>query len=542
MNEPRIHHAVRIARTEWTRHAREIGGPWAERPVRSVALLVATVVLGAAAYVVGRDLAADGAVPLGGPWIVSAVAFVSVVLRSARLTRDRFEQLSPELHLTAVPASVPALGLCCFVFARVAATLALPTGGVAVGVAVGLRSPSVALTVVVAVAGLTAVAGSFGTAGRLAVHLVGMRLARGGFYRDLLVVFGWVPLVALWLLLRETSVSIAPLLSVLETQPVAWFVDLALVGAGGGIGVEPGRALGALGIAVLAVPTLVASTTVLARRIWERDPTGVTEPHGSRSLVASGWSERLLGGRVSRPVLTVARVRWLRARRVPYGLLSIGYVLLFASLVLFPVFGILEVPTLLLFAVALGLAAGFAFGTGPIAVEYQGLPMLLTTVDGRQYVRGVVLAALAAAVPLVAVVVLPIGVVSPAGVAETIGIVGFGIAVAACTATVALAIGMDVERSTLVPVPFFFTDVPVYGELGTAWIRRMGKTFGIVSLAGSPAYLGNVATVYEGIAAVGIPIAAVRVSALLVGTVVVVGVSRAAYGTALRRYRSYLIG
>lgn len=541
MNGPRSHRAVRIARTEWTRHVREFGDPWTGRPVRIGALLASTFLLGTGAHAVGRDLAANGATPHGGLWIVSAVVFVSIVLRSSRLTGDRFEQLSPELLLTAVPASVPALGVCWFVFARVAATLALPTAGVAVGAAVGLRAPTVALTIVVATASLAAVAVAVGVAGRLAVHLAGTRLVHGSFYRDLFVVFGWVPLLALWFLLQETSISLAPLLAVLETQPTAWYVDLALLGTGGGFDVESSRALGALGLSVLAVPALVASTAVLARRIWEHDPNGSTEPRGSRSIIDSRWSERLLGDRVSRPVLTVARGRWIRARRVPYGLLSIGYVLLFVAVVLFPAFGILGVPTLLLIAVALGLAAGFAFGTSPIAVEYQGLPMLLTTIDGRQYVRGVVLAALAAGVPLVSAVVLPIGVMSPAGVAETIGIVGFGTAVCACTATVALASGMDVKRSSLVPVPFFFTDVSVYGELGTVWIHRMAKTLGIVAVAGLPAYLGNVTAVYEWIAAAGIPIVAVRVSALLAGTLVVAGVSRTAYETAVQRYQNYSI-
>lgn len=216
-----------------------------------------------------------------------------------------------------------------------------------------------------------------------------------------------------------------------------------------------------------------------------------------------------------------------------------GYVLLFVGVVVFPAFGLIGAPGLLLVTFGLGLVAGFAFGTDPIGVEYRGLPMVLTAISGRQFVRGILVAALGVGIPLITVVILPLGLLSPASHLETIALVCFGIAICACTASVAVAAGMDVERSRLVPVPFFFTDVPVYAEIGSAAFRRMGRTFGILSLVALPAVFGNTVVVYEGIATAGVPVLAVRLSALLVSILVAGWVSRAACRIAMRRFRTY---
>jgi len=144
-------------------------------------------------------------------------------------------------------------------------------------------------------------------------------------------------------------------------------------------------------------------------------------------------------------------------RRVPRGVLSTGYVLVVMGLVGFPaVLFVGETITLLvLFAVTVGLVAGIAFGSDPIGTEYRTLPMILTSASSRQFVNGGLLAAATVGIPLVAVIIVPLGIIGPMGLAQTILTTFIGWAVCVCTAAVALAVGLDVEHDEFVPLPFF---------------------------------------------------------------------------------------
>jgi ABC-2 type transport system permease protein len=533
----------RIARIEWRRHDREFGRSRSRRIGLVLSYCVVAVVLGAGALVVGDDLATTEAAPSAVGSLAATLAFGWVVVRSASLTHRRFEGLSSDALLTAVPVRTAVFGLVSFVFARVGVAIVLPTVGVAVGLAVGAGTPWIALSAVAAIAALAALAVAVGVAGRLAGSLVGRRLARGGLYRNLLVVFGWVPLVALWFLLRELSVSAAELGAWLEWLPLALLVDLAFLGADGTAGVEPLRALAAVGAVAVVVPALLGLTTIVARRLWVTESVGSTRsttPSHSRSLAGGGRLERLLGGTVSQPTRTVARERLLAERRAPRGLLSTGYVLLFGALVGLPVFGaLLGTPGFLLVVFGLGVAAGIVFTAEPIGSAYRVLPMLLTTVRGRQFVGGLVLASLLLGVPLVVLVVVPLGIVSDASLLETGALAVTGVALCACTATVNAAIELNVDRADLVPVSGFVTDGPVYSEPGWGAFSGLAKSFGIVSLVALPAFLGNARWVYERAPALGVPTAAVRLGALCCTIVLAVGVSRIAFRVAVARYRDY---
>lgn len=540
MNVPTcLRHSGLIARIEWTRHRRDSSSSEITRRGYHVALSVLAVGLCWIAYSFGRDLASGAVARVDDLWVVATVAFGVVIWRSAVLIRTRFERLEPEFLLTGVSTRVAAVGLLLFVTARAFAALAAPTIGVAVGLALGLRSPTVAVTIVVAVTGLVTLAVTLGAAGRLAILLVGRRLVQGGRYRDLLVVFGWIPLLVVVLVLRELSVSVLVPFAWLDGLPVAWFVDLALLGANDLATVDPWHGLSALGTVLVGVPLFAGETAALARRIWETEPVDKTAACGSKSLLAEGRLERCLTDRVSRPTLMVARARWLTERRVPRGVLSTGYVLLFAAVILLPVFSIAGLPLLLLIGMCLGLAAGIVPSVDPIGVEYRTLPLLLTTVDGRQFVGGLLLAALGIGLPLVTMVVLPLGLASSAGIAETVGVVLVGVAVCACTAAVCVATGMDADRDEFVPVPFFFTDVPVYAQTGSVSFVRLGAVFAIVSLVTLPAVLGNAPSVYEAAGATGLSMGAVRLGSLLLTVLVAAGVSRIAFRMAVRRFRTY---
>jgi len=463
-----IRQGAKITRAEWTRHRREFGNPSMGQPVFLVVLLGLAAGLSWLAYSLGRDITAGQPFPDDLLGLAVSAAFVWMVWRSSKYTHVRFERLNPDLLLTTVPARMAALGLLGFVSARLLTTLAVPTLGIAVGTAVGLRAPTAVLTVTLAIGGMGLLAAALGTTSRLAARLVALRFARARYYRDLLVVFGWIPLVIGAMLLEELSLSLAPLTGVFGALPLAWFVDMALVGVFDGTGEAVRHTVGVFGLLATAVSISAVGTTVLARRIWEQESASSADSRGSHSLLETGIVERVVGDCIPRATYTVARERWLMERRVPRGLLSTGYALLFMATVGFPVVALAGGKVLLLvyFAVTLGLVAGVAFGSDPIGTEYRALPMLFTSGTGKQFVGGVLLAATVVGVPLVVLAIVLLGVVGSIGIAQTVLIALLGGAICPCTASVATMVGLGVERVEYAPVPFF------HGHPG---LRRTGR-------------------------------------------------------------------
>jgi hypothetical protein len=197
---------------------------------------------------------------------------------------------------------------------------------------------------------------------------------------------------------------------------------------------------------------------------------------------------------------------------------------------------------LVYFAVTLGLVAGVAFGSDPIGTEYRALPMLFTSVPGRQFVGGVLLAATVVGAPLVALVIVPLGVVGSVGVAQTAVIALLGTVICPCTASVATVVGLGVERIEYAPVPFFFTDTPVYGELGATAFLRQGLVLAIGVLASLPAFVGTAPSVSGRIAALGVPTGGIQVGSLLLALLLAVAITRTAARIAVQRFRDYQLG
>lgn len=343
------------------------------------------------------------------------------------------------------------------------------------------------------------------------------------------------------MLLQELSLSIAPLTGVFGALPLTWFVDLALLGAFDGTVEAVPRALGVCGLLATAVPVFTAGTTVLARRVWERNSASSTAAGSSHSLLKTGVVERIVGERIPRDMYTVARERWLMERRVPRGLLSTGYALLFIGAVGFPLVALLGGRTTLLvyFAVALGLVSGIAFGSDPIGTEYRALPMLFTSVTGQQFVSGLLLAATVVGAPVVALAIVPLGIVGSVGAARTVLIALLGSVIRPCTASVATMIGLGVERVEYAPVPFFFTDTPIYTQLGIVAFLRHGLVLTIGVLASLPAFIRTAPLLSERIAALGVPIAGIQIGSVLLALLLAVATTRAAVRVAVQRFREY---
>lgn len=534
MNGAWLRDSVVVARGEWVLHRREHGGVGGQR-LRLVAIVAAAAVLGWGAYGIGREVATGETAPVGALGVATVAATAWIAWRSSRLARSSFEGLNPDFLLTAVPARVPAVGLVLFVAARIAAALAIPTVAVAVGGAIGLQAPLVAVTVVLAAGAVTAFAAAAGVAARLAAHLVATRLARGRTYRDLIVLLGWLPLVAGWLLLEELSGVPTGWLEAVPTVAVA---DLALLGAAERTGADPVRGLAVL-TSLPGAALLAGTTTVLARWIWEGDTAESSPSSGSHPLIEAGWVEQLSGERLPRPVRTVARKRWLVERRAPRGLLYTGYVLFFVGVFLLPISASAGIPGFVVVALALGLATGIAFGSDPVGIEYRGLALVLTTVRGREFVGGILLAALAPALAVVPAVVLLLGVASGATPGEMLSFVLFGMATCGCTASLALAAGLGVDLDEFGPVPGFFTDVPWYAETGWAQFWRLGTVLVGATLSALPAFVGTHPAVYEPLVAAGVPVPATRSGALLLSALLAAGVTQITFGIAVERYEGY---
>lgn len=539
-----VRQGVKIARAEWIRHHREFRTPLTGRPVVLVILVGIASALGWLGYSLGRDLIAGQPLPDGVVSLFVSAAFVWMVWRSSKYTHVRFERLNPNFLLTTVPARTAALGLLGFVYARLLTTLVVPTLGIAIGTAIGLRSPTVVLTITLASACVAVLAAVLGATSRLAARLVALRLVRARYYRDLLIVFGWIPLIIAAMLLQELSFSLAPLAGLLGALPLAWFVDLALIGTPTDTVGSLRHTLRVFALLGTTIPIFTAGTTLLARQVWEHDSTSSTGTRGSHSLLKTGVVERFVGERIPRAMYTVARERWLMERRVPQGLLSTGYALLFMGVVGFPVVALAGGTTSLLvfFAVTLGLVTGVAFSSDPIGTEYRALPMLFTSVTGRQFVGGSLLAATVVGIPLIALIIVPLGIVGPVGFGQTFLIALLGSAVCTCTAAVATMVGLGVERFNYAPVPFFFTDVPIYAEVGAAAFLRHGLVLAIGVFASIPAFVGTAPPIYEAIAAHGVPTAVVQIGALLLTLLIAPIITRTAFRVAVQRFRDYQLG
>ena len=535
---------TKITRAEWTRHHREFEPPVTGRPVVLVILVGIASALGWLGHSLGRDLTAGQPLPDGVVSVFVSAAFIWMVWRSSKYTHIRFERLNPDLLLTTVPARAAALGLLGFVYARLLTTLVVPTLGIAVGTAIGVQSPMVALTVTLASACIAVLAAVLGTTSRLAARLVALRLVRARYYRDLLIVFGWIPLILGAMLLQELSLSLVPVVGLLGALPLAWFVDFALIGASNNTVGLLRQMLRVFVLLGTIVPLFIAATTIFARYIWEHDSTGPTGTRGSYSLLKTGVVERIIGERIPRAMYTVARERWLMERRVPQGLLSTGYALLFMGVVGFPVVALAGGTTSLLvfFAITLGLVTGVAFSSDPIGTEYRVLPMLFTAVTGRQFVGGSLLAATVVGIPLIILIIVPIGAVGPVGFGQMILIALLGSALCACTAAVATMVGLGVERFNYAPIPFFFTDVPIYAEVGAAAFLRHGLVLTIGVFASIPAFVGTSPPIYEAISAHGVPTVVVQFGALLLTLLLAAIITRTAFRAAVQRFQEYQLG
>lgn len=249
---------------------------------------------------------------------------------------------------------------------------------------------------------------------------------------------------------------------------VGWFVDLAMVGTPFDWSLSRVVGLVLSSIAFLIVAgTIIERTTVM---LWYTEPVSVTggdssyetstpETKSSKSsrhdALTAAVRPLVVPRFVSVSTRRVAEWTLLRTWREPNRLLYL----------LFPAIGIgssligasLQTESPLTFAlpvcaVILSWFVGAVFAINPLGDEGAVLPMTLTSVSGKKYVRGLMMPGILVGLPLVFVVTCIIGVFSPYTVGEWTTIVilsGFLTCVSVATAP---AIGMALPRFSAIRV------------------------------------------------------------------------------------------
>jgi len=287
-------------------------------------------------------------------------------------------------------------------------------------------------------------------------------------YRTALVVLGFLAYfgaISTGLLNQVVAALVRPL----SLTPMGWFADLALVGTPG-IDTSPLRAVVAVAMLAVVVPSVIATTRV-ANRHWFADPVlGRSEDDeeasqpadrvgGPRTAGRTGTSrprvERFLARWTGRPTATLVTGAYRRAYRAPAKLL-------YAAMPLFFLIGYVPdilggggippfAPVLLLLIVTWG--AGVAFVLNPLGDQGNVLPAtILSGVSGRTFVGAHVLATLLLVVPLGIVVPGAAAVASPLDQTATLLLLAASPLVVTMGALTGVGVGMAAPRFSSVRV------------------------------------------------------------------------------------------
>lgn len=403
----------RIARTELRRTYRRLSDDGARFGLMILAglfLVLYSLGLGVGGYF----LAASGnpaAVPVARGVAVGFLA-LAAFLSLQRTVKTTGDPDGLEGLLTTVPAVDVVAGMLLAEFAYGVAVIAFPAACIAVGLAAGAGSVVPAFLFAVVTALLLA-------AGLLVGYVLGLSIkhlvARSAFVarrKALLATLASLAFPLAYFVGIYLDPVVAAVGDLAVDLPLSWPADAVLVTVPGADG-SPARA--AAGIAGLGAGTvaLAGVGTVLARSLWYLDP--VRPPEIERETRLDDEETplgRLLAGRVAAPTRHVIRKSWRRARRAPFTVqfafapfLLVGYLGLQAFLT-----G--SVPSLFVYAVAVGgaLATGGAFALNPLGGEGPVLPIVLTAdVDGRAFVNGLALAGLLPGLPVTVLLVLAVG-------------------------------------------------------------------------------------------------------------------------------------
>ncbi|ADB62227.1 hypothetical protein Htur_3363 [Haloterrigena turkmenica DSM 5511] len=252
--------------------------------------------------------------------------------------------------------------------------------------------------------------------------------------------------------------------SSLAVLPVGWFADLAL--AGTGLTTTPLRWFG-VGLSS-AVILLVGGFLVdrLTTTLWFIEPVSVDSDGSSdgerageltlrRDALTTAAAPLPVPRLLSTPTRRVAEWALLRTRRdsnrlmfLMIPLFAVGSAVVNTAIQS----GSIETVAAPLCAVALPWVVGSLFAMNPFGDEGAVLPVTLTAVPGRQYVRGLLVPGLLIGLPLVPLVTGLATLVSPYTLLERVGLITLSGFVTCVAVAIAPAIGMVFPRFSAISV------------------------------------------------------------------------------------------
>ncbi|ESP89767.1 hypothetical protein K933_02251 [Candidatus Halobonum tyrrellensis G22] len=385
--------------------------------------------------------------------------FFAVFMLAQRTTAAHSEPVAESFALTTVSARTAVVGGIIAESLRVF-SYALPIGLLGtLGTAYAFNSV-VSLLLIPLIGGLYVV--SAVVAGRVVGYVAAWLVARVPFFARHETALG-VIIVALffgvYFLFQMPMLPISLSTALLGVVPLGWVADLLVIGTP--IEWSVTYATGGLIAAVAVVVGGGWFAERIATSLWFDEPVDVSTDSDERKSVRAEGRGALAGAIsplgvpvVTGPTRTVAEWALLRARREPQRL----------NFLLIPVFGIGSAVVNLVLqgdgsvavvgpavAVAGGWIASAAFGLNPLGDEGSVLPITLTTVSGRAFVRGLITPSLLF-LPVVATVTL--GAAIGGGYAWLPAV---GVALASCFlsivgAVVAPLIGMRFPRFSAIRI------------------------------------------------------------------------------------------
>ncbi|GAB7093293.1 hypothetical protein JCM30237_04450 [Halolamina litorea] len=459
-----LRHAVRAGAFEFRRSARAIREDTARLVLLGISVVFPTLLLAGMAALFGSAIRGDVPTDLAVPDAVrggTALFWLFGVFLLAQRAATAYDELVAEpFVLTTVSARTAVVGGVVAETLRVAAYGALPMAVLLPTAAYVLGSPAT-LVVVPVVAALFV--GSAVVAGRVTGYTAAWLVARVPFvarHRTALSAVVAIGFFGGYMLFQLPMLPYSLDPALLGLLPVGWLVDLAVVGT-------PIRYSGSrlLGGVVVAGGTILGGSwaaTLVASSLWYGDevapddghdePVAVEDRTGTGALARSlsPLSVPLLDG----PSRTVARWTLLRARREPQRL----------NFLMVPVFGGGSAVLNLLLqgsaslsvlgpATALvgGWVAGAAFALNPLGDEGPVLPMTLTSVPSRAYVRGLIAPVLLSA-PAVTLLTLAVSLGTGTAPVTALALGVAGAVVAGVGAALAPLLGMWFPRYSAIRI------------------------------------------------------------------------------------------
>jgi hypothetical protein len=453
-----IGHSLRLARIDVERMLRKHTN-WRRSGSVVISVLIYVVLMlgstlggGYLGYRAGESLAGSGGLLELGPFtaievvrgILALFWLMLVLVYTIRAVGQRGTLPQPEGILTVVPTNQALVGVLVAEYVYCLLWLLAPSVGLGVGLALGTGVvwPALAVPLAVAAAGMGSVAVSYPLG--LAIRHFATRFEFVARNKGAIIVLVFVAyFVALstgaW---NELMVQ---LLEPMQRSPIGWYADLLLLGTPA-LAASTLHASGAIALSLGLAALAIVGGTRLADRHWFSDPAlaGAEKPATTAEDAAPGIERRL------EPVLGTATaslvtLSWRRARRSPLKLLYAFYPLLLLAGLFADIVQSGRIPAYLPYAILLfgAWAAGVIFTLNPLGDQGAALAStLLSDVDGRTFVRAIVLAGLVVAIPLGTISTAAVAYASPLEQQTVLALVIAAPLVMVVSAILSIGIGM----------------------------------------------------------------------------------------------------